>query len=194
MNKLLKGLPLRTQTGGLVKAFFFTDEAKKKLGAWFDIDAIRRLEDFVEVALDMEVDSKQQPTIGVAREVLTRLSELADALSIVLSQAPEVVRAELTLIGHKSFGDWKKTEKLGIELQTLALASLDQAEKLPTQTRRPSHQYMVRGIAQESQAAGIALSSSEHSKFTVICRCIFEAAGIYQDPRGSIRGFLSSEA
>lgn len=194
MNKLLKGLHLRLPTGGLVKPFSFTDDAKSELGKWFDASAVARLEDFVEVALDLETDSQEQPTIGESRKVMLRISELADALSTALNGAPEMVRAELTVIGLKSFGDWQKAERLSSEILVLALASRERAEKLPAQTRPSSYRYLVSGIAAEAETAGIALSDSEHSKFAAICRCVFESVGIYQDPRGSIRSFLSSRA
>lgn len=194
MNKLLKGLKLREPTGGIVEPFEFDAHTIERLARWFDSNSVARLRGFVEIAKQLERDNAEEPTVGDAREVMMRIKELAAALSTALSQAPSTVQAELDLFSQKSFGDWRKAEMMAGDLETLAAAMEQQTASLPLQGRRASHSFLVSGIAEVAEPAGITVSESEHAQFTMICKCVFEAAGIFQDPRGSIRAYMAARA
>lgn len=194
MNNLLKGLNLSEPTGSLVQSFEFELATISRLNQWFSQDAVSRLNDFVELVIRLEKDQIDAPNVSDSRAVLIRIEQLASALSIALRQAPATVEGELALVGHKAFGDLQKINGLSSDLAVLATAVRDRIEAFPAQGRRQSHSFLVSGIAEEAKRAGITISDSEHSQFTAICKCIFEASGIPFDPRGSIRAFMRSQA
>lgn len=194
MNNLLKGLKLSEPTGSLVEPFEFKPATISSLNTWFDLEAISRLKNFVELVINLEKDEKEAANVGDSRAVLLRIEQLASALSTVLHQAPATVEGELALVGYKAFGDLQKINRLASELSTLASAVEDSAKALPVQGRRRSHSFLVSGIAEEAKRAGVIVSDSEHSQFAGICQCVFNAAGIPFDPRGSIRAFLKTQA
>lgn len=194
MNNLLKGLKLSEPTGSLVEPFEFKPATTSSLNTWFNLEAVSRLKNFVELVISLEKDDKDADSVGSSRAVLTRIEELATALSIILRHAPASVECELAYVGHKSFQDVQKINRLASDLATLAAAVQDRCEALPSQSRRSSHSFLVSGIADEAKRAGIVVSDSEHSRFYQICSLIFKAAGIEQDPRGSIRAFISAGA
>ena len=194
MNKLLKGLKLSKPIGSIVQPFEFELATISNLEKWFDLDAVSRLKNFVELAKSLEKDNKNAASVGDSRTELLRIEELATALSIMLSQAPATVEGELALVGHKAFGDLQKINRLSSDLAMLATEVQDRLETFPVQGRRQSHSFLVSGIAEEAKRVGVDISDSEHSQFTAICKCIFEAAGIPFDPRGSIRAFIKTQA
>ena len=194
MKKLLKGLELREQIGGFVQPFEFNEETRKELARWLDICAINRLQDLTEFARQVERDHREEPTLGDNRAVLNRIQSLTAALAQAINQAPCITEAELTLIGHRDFGDMFKFEKIATDLERAALCIESELENMPKQSKRGSPVFMVSCIAEIALNQGLTLSDSEHGKFFSLCRCVFEAAGIHQDPRGAIRAFMKEQA
>ena len=194
MNKLLKGLKLSEPIGSMVQPFEFELATISSLEKWFDVDAVSRLKNFVELAKSLEKDNNDAASVGDSRAVLRRIEELATALSIVLRQAPAAVEGELALVGYRAFGNLQKVNDLASDLAILATAVQDRYEVFPLQGTRPSNSFLVSGIAEEAKRVGIVISDSEHSQFTAICKCIFDAVGIPFDPRGSIRAFIKTQA
>lgn len=188
MTNLLKGLKLREPSGSIVQAFEFDSATILNLQRWFDRDAIARLQNFVEQELGLINDKKDASSVSDNAAVLLRIEELATALSIVLSQ-PEGVEGDLALVGHKAFGNLQKTDILASELKTLASAIKDRLATYPIQGRRQSQTSLVSGIASEAKLVGMVISDSETSQFASVCQCIFAAARIPFDPRGSIRAY-----
>lgn len=193
MSNLLKGLKLEEPELLRVDPFEFDLSTVETLLKWFKKDAIAELEKFVAVAKQMEKISAQEPALSDVRDVMVKISELAAALSTALEKAPSVVQAELDLIGHKSFENWAKSKLIALDLEILAEEMQKRISLIPSQGRRKSHTFLVSGIAAAAESVGVKLSDSEHSKFHKVCSCIFTAAGIHQDPRGSIREFIKSQ-
>lgn len=194
MNKLLKGLELREQIGGLVQQFAFNKETRIDLRRWLDDAAIDRLQDLTESARQVERDNRDEPTLGDNRAVLDRIQSLADALAQAIEQAPVIADCNLTRIGHRDFGDPLKFKKMAIDLEQAARCIESELEKMPKQSTRGSPVFMVSCIAEVALNHGLKLSDSEHGQFFLLCRCVFEAAGIHQDPRGAIRAFMAHRA
>lgn len=188
---MAKGLELRDNPGGWAQPFAFTEATRHTLRVWLDNDAIETLQGFTKAARQIERHVREEPTHGETLAVLERIQSLAAALSVALTQAPSGGHAELDLIGQQALGDWTKTEQLALDLEKFSDALQTRIEQLPKQGRGGiSHALLVSGIAAAAEAAEIKVSDSEHGKFVALCKCVFEAAGIPQDPRGSIRAYL----
>ncbi len=191
MSKLLKGLELRGNPGGWAQPFTFTEATRNTLRVWLDNEAIENLQGLTKAARQIERHARNEPTPGDSLAVLERIQSLTAALSTALTQAPLSARAELQLIGNQALGDPDKTEQLALDLAKFSCVLQTHIAQLPKQGRGGvSHALLVSGIAAAADKAGIRVSKSEHSKFAALCRCVFEAAGIYQDPRGSIRAYM----
>lgn len=189
----LKGLALQEQAGMIVQPFEFTTADREALQEWLLPEAIDTLQSFVEKARAVEMENRDEPTLGDSRAVLARIEVLAAALSIAIRQAPTHASAELDLIGHHLFKNPRKLEATALELLAVSGAIRERLDELPSQSPRRAHPFLVSGIARAAEASGVNVSDSEHGRFCALCACVFKAVGIHQDPRGSIRAYLAIE-
>lgn len=194
-SRLLRGLPLKLPTGGIVTPLHFDYETQASLRKWLDFSHIGRLQNCAEISRNLIQSDEDTPTLGDQREVLETAVELATALATILEQAPSTAEAELNLVFHKFVGGLEQQNLMVIKLKMLALGIDASLQKLPKQDRRKSPVHFVSMIANVLHDAGIKPSASESSRFFKICQALFSQVIPNQDgndssPTGAIRAFM----
>lgn len=192
MNKHIKDLPLSLPTGSIIEAFCFDAKTTTALQKWLNDEQIEALRCRTEFEKHRATEDKKEPMLADERLVLQRAAELAAALAKILEQAPPRASAELDLVFHKQFGDWRQKEITAVRLSVLSFAIERRLDHMPLQDRRKSPVFFVSQIAEVLQVAGIKTSVTENSRFFKICAILFESIGIYQSPAGPIRAFMKT--
>lgn len=181
-------------TGAWVKPIRFGLETKNVLRRWLDLSQVNALEQIAEIEAHLNHLGKAEPTLGEHKLVLKQASAMAIELATILGNASSIAEGEFLRVFHEHVGGHQELQNMVNNLTLLSHGISASLERLPTQGRRNSHTRFVRLIADVLVTVGISPSVAKNSRFYIICKSVFDSAGIPQDPAAAIRNYIAEKA
>lgn len=178
--------------GGWVEPLAMPRDECEKLSKWLSDSEIARLFKNLEAARDCRQWSKEQPTLGEERAVLSAVAMLADALSFVLENQSQSGRAAIDGISLQERHDLS-LRRIGYDCHVLKEGCLRLLDEQPTQSYQRADLFAIDCIAQVVCPAGIKLTEGSGSRFLKICKLVLPSIGFHCSPVAAIVAYKKEQ-